>query len=118
MGQTKAVRVHKFLVSGTIEERVYQLQEQKLELAKGVLDGYVSTVGAHQQNRISLSAELKRINKLTLNDLKFLFDIDQSREVVKKALTTAGTVTKDQYGQSVLRLCSDRYSRRQCSRRR
>lgn len=99
MGQTKAVRVHKFLVNGTIEERVHRLQEQKLELARGVLDGYVATIDDLQQKRILFSAELKRINKLTLNDLKFLFDIDQPKEVAKKAMTTAGTVTKDRHGE-------------------
>lgn len=41
VGQTRDVRIHKFICSGTVEERILQLQTKKLELAKNVLEGYV-----------------------------------------------------------------------------
>ena len=41
VGQNRDVHIHKFVCSGTVEERILQLQTKKLELAKNVLDGYV-----------------------------------------------------------------------------
>ncbi|HUW98426.1 MAG TPA: DEAD/DEAH box helicase [Acidiferrobacter sp.] len=39
IGQKKNVLVHKFICRGTIEDRIDQLIESKLQLVKGVLDG-------------------------------------------------------------------------------
>ena len=37
IGQTRAVQVHKFICSGTLEERIDQMIEQKVELAENVI---------------------------------------------------------------------------------
>ncbi|XP_012271112.1 transcription termination factor 2 [Orussus abietinus] len=58
-GQTKDVRIYKYITKNTIEERIKLLQERKLQLAEGVLGGVRSTGGA----------------KLTLEDLKSLFQM-------------------------------------------
>ncbi|XP_033220941.1 uncharacterized protein LOC117175343 [Belonocnema kinseyi] len=57
-GQNKPVTVYKFLCSGTIEERVKELQEEKLMFAKEIFSGLKMTS-----------------TRLTLNDLKKLFQI-------------------------------------------
>ncbi|XP_011866098.1 PREDICTED: transcription termination factor 2-like isoform X2 [Vollenhovia emeryi] len=56
-GQTKNVYIYKFICVDTIEERVRELQERKLEIARNVLSGDRSNAAT----------------KLTLNDLKSLF---------------------------------------------
>lgn len=56
LGQTKEVTVHRLLVRDTIEERVLALQERKRGLAQS-----------------TLTADLKALNKLDLEDLKMLF---------------------------------------------
>ncbi|XP_074113607.1 transcription termination factor 2-like [Cotesia typhae] len=57
MGQTKNVFVYKFITDDTIEERVKELQEHKLELAASIL-----TPGSYRSG-----------NRLTLEDLCKLF---------------------------------------------
>lgn len=37
IGQTRTVQVHKFLCSGTLEERIDQMIERKLSLAESVI---------------------------------------------------------------------------------
>merc|ERR1719450_938769 len=54
VGQTKEVTIHRFVVEGSVEERILQLQEKKLGLANDVLTGAKRT-GA---------------NKLSFDDLK------------------------------------------------
>ena len=39
VGQKRDVFIHKFVCESTVEERILQLQHQKLMLAKNVLDG-------------------------------------------------------------------------------
>ena len=39
VGQTRDVFVHKFVCVGTIEERILNLQKQKLQLASNVMTG-------------------------------------------------------------------------------
>ncbi|KAG6404812.1 hypothetical protein SASPL_132388 [Salvia splendens] len=56
IGQYKPIRIVKFIIENTIEERVLKLQEQKESLIDGVLDG---------------SSEA--LERLTTNDLIFLF---------------------------------------------
>ncbi|KAG7198793.1 hypothetical protein KM043_001771 [Ampulex compressa] len=56
-GQTKDVFIYKFICKDTIEERIRQLQERKLDIAQNVLSGDRSNA----------------VSKLTLNDLKSLF---------------------------------------------
>jgi len=59
VGQTKEVWIHRFVVEGSVEERILQLQEKKLGLAAEVLTGAKRT-GA---------------NKLSFDDLKMLFQV-------------------------------------------
>ncbi|VDN08015.1 unnamed protein product [Thelazia callipaeda] len=59
MGQLKNVYIHKFVCLDTIEERVLALQQVKQTLAKSVLEGAAS----------------KKLNNLTVADLKYLFDL-------------------------------------------
>uniref|UniRef100_A0A914XRH2 Transcription termination factor 2 n=1 Tax=Plectus sambesii TaxID=2011161 RepID=A0A914XRH2_9BILA len=61
MGQKKTVYVHKMVCDDTMEQRVLALQKKKLEMADSVLEGAAS----------------KKLNKLSLTDLKFLFDLDK-----------------------------------------
>ena len=39
VGQPRDVVIHKFVTEGSVEERILKLQEQKLLLAKNVLEG-------------------------------------------------------------------------------
>ncbi|XP_075220225.1 transcription termination factor lodestar [Lycorma delicatula] len=59
VGQNKPVKIYKFICTETIEERIQELQRNKLALAEGVLSG---------------SKQLQ-IGKLSLNDLKMLFNV-------------------------------------------
>ncbi|XP_078415780.1 transcription termination factor 2 isoform X1 [Cetorhinus maximus] len=58
VGQSKDVTVHRFVCEGTIEDKIFELQEKKKELAKKVLSG---TGGS--------------FTKLTLADLRILFGV-------------------------------------------
>ena len=58
VGQTREVTIHKFLCQDTVEERIRDLQQKKLDLADGVLTG-----AKHADN------------KLTMEDLKSLFGL-------------------------------------------
>lgn len=59
VGQKKSVKIYKFVCSETIEENILKLQEKKLALADNVLTG----------------AKYSQTSKLTLDDLKMLFNI-------------------------------------------
>uniref|UniRef100_A0A0R3RW97 Transcription termination factor 2 n=1 Tax=Elaeophora elaphi TaxID=1147741 RepID=A0A0R3RW97_9BILA len=63
IGQTKNVFIHKLVCLETIEERVLALQQVKQTLAKGVLEGVAS----------------KKLSKLTIADLKYLFNLGRPR---------------------------------------
>src|SRR5690606_21034827 len=39
IGQTRTVQVHKFVVKGTLEERIDEMIEQKTELAENIIGG-------------------------------------------------------------------------------
>lgn len=39
VGQTKDVHVHRMITQGTVEERILQLQQEKLAMANGILTG-------------------------------------------------------------------------------
>lgn len=58
VGQRKNVKIHKFICKDTIEERILTLQKKKTQLAKDVLSG-----------------SKERRGKLTIDDLKLLFQI-------------------------------------------
>ena len=64
VGQTRDVTIHKFLCEDTIERKILDLQEKKLNLANEVLTG------------------AKRVdsNKLSLEDLKSLFSISSKSD--------------------------------------
>ncbi|VDD94457.1 unnamed protein product [Enterobius vermicularis] len=62
MGQKKDIFIYKFICHETIEQRVLNLQESKKALAESVLKGATS----------------KKLNKLTINDIKFLFGLGSS----------------------------------------
>ncbi|CAG9537895.1 unnamed protein product [Cercopithifilaria johnstoni] len=64
IGQTKNVFIHKLVCLETIEERVLALQRVKKTLAKDVLEGVAS----------------KKLSKLTIADLKYLFDLGRPRK--------------------------------------
>ena len=51
--------IHKFVCADTVELRIQALQQKKLDLADGVLTG------------------AKRASKLTMDDLKMLFGLEQ-----------------------------------------
>merc|ERR1719481_1773988 len=59
VGQKKEVKIHKFLVKKTVEERINDLQRKKLDLADSMLSG----------------AKVRSGNKLSLDELKTLFDV-------------------------------------------
>ncbi|XP_063860938.1 transcription termination factor 2-like isoform X2 [Scylla paramamosain] len=59
VGQTKPVTIHRFIVENTVEKKIIELQEKKLQLADGILSG----------------AKHKTSNKLTLEDMKTLFNV-------------------------------------------
>jgi len=59
VGQIRDVTIHKFLVKNTVEERINKLQQNKLKLADDVLSG----------------AKKRGANKLSLDDLKSLFNV-------------------------------------------
>ena len=50
IGQTKAVFVYKLIAAGSLEERILQLQSRKAELAKGILEGSLTSSTALTQN--------------------------------------------------------------------
>eukprot|EP00092_Neocalanus_flemingeri_P036978 GFUD01040257.1.p1 GENE.GFUD01040257.1~~GFUD01040257.1.p1 ORF type:complete len:1284 (-),score=419.89 GFUD01040257.1:168-4019(-) len=59
VGQTREVKIHRFIIEGSVEERILQLQEKKLGLASEVLTG----------------AKRSGANKLSFDDLKMLFQV-------------------------------------------
>ena len=61
VGQVRDVTIHKFLTEDTVESRILELQNKKLDLANSVLTGAKRTGG----------------NKLTMEDLKMLFDLNR-----------------------------------------
>ncbi|GMT04132.1 hypothetical protein PENTCL1PPCAC_26306, partial [Pristionchus entomophagus] len=82
MGQTKNVFIHKLLSKNTIEDAILSLQNRKSALAKSVLEG----------------AANKNLNKLTVADLKFLFDLDGEQRR-KEILDEAAKKAQQQYPQ-------------------
>jgi len=59
VGQIKETVIHRFLCEGTVESRILDLQKKKLALADGILTG----------------AKRSNANKLTIQDLKTLFEV-------------------------------------------
>ncbi|OUC49899.1 putative helicase protein [Trichinella nativa] len=74
IGQTRDVVIYKTVCSGTIEEKVLKLQEEKLALAESVLSGV-----ARQNPRL-----------LSLNDWKFLFSLENSELPAVKPVMQKG----------------------------
>ncbi|KAH7693373.1 transcription termination factor 2-like protein, partial [Aphelenchoides avenae] len=67
-----------FVCASSIEQKVLELQEKKKQLASEVLDG----------------AARSKKNKLTVNDLKFLFELDPP--AAKTTRTKPGTSRETQ----------------------
>jgi len=65
VGQNKPVFIHKFICKDTVEERIKELQERKLQLASNILEGGEGKVAANA--------------KLSLDELKLLFGLDAPR---------------------------------------
>uniref|UniRef100_A0A8R1EV03 Helicase C-terminal domain-containing protein n=1 Tax=Caenorhabditis japonica TaxID=281687 RepID=A0A8R1EV03_CAEJA len=63
MGQKRPVFIHRLVTKGTLEQRVVELQKQKLSLAASILDGTAS----------------RKMNKLTMNDIKMLFGLNDEK---------------------------------------
>ncbi|CDW53912.1 transcription termination factor, RNA polymerase [Trichuris trichiura] len=61
VGQSRPVFIHKLVCVDTIEEKVLDLQQQKLQLAHSVLTGVASN----------------SMQKLSFNDLRFLFELEK-----------------------------------------
>nr|XP_045623024.1 transcription termination factor 2-like isoform X1 [Procambarus clarkii] len=59
VGQKKSVIIHRFIIENTIEEKIIQLQQEKLQLADDILSG----------------ANQSKQNILSLNDMKKLFNL-------------------------------------------
>lgn len=59
VGQTREVSIHRFVVESSIEERILQLQQRKINLAEEVLGG----------------AKRTDASKLSIEDLKMLFQV-------------------------------------------
>ncbi len=53
IGQTKAVFVYKLIAAGSLEERILELQDRKAELAKGILEGSLSSATALTQTDVT-----------------------------------------------------------------
>ncbi|KAK9898970.1 hypothetical protein P389DRAFT_41780 [Cystobasidium minutum MCA 4210] len=64
MGQTKEVKVYKFVITETVEERILTLQEEKKAIADAALDG----------------GDAKKLNKLSTKDLMYLFNVEHNYE--------------------------------------
>merc|ERR1719186_1429768 len=60
VGQTREVKIHRFVVEDSVEEKILLLQEKKLSLAQDVLTG----------------AKRSGANKLSMDDLKMLFQVN------------------------------------------
>merc|ERR1719319_2047932 len=60
VGQKKEVKIHRFVVEDSVEEKILLLQEKKLSLAQDVLTG----------------AKRSGANKLSMDDLKMLFQVN------------------------------------------
>ena len=63
VGQTRDVTIHRFLCEDTVEKRIIDLQQKKLNMADTVLTG-----AKHLQS-----------NKLSLEDLKDLFGLNMKK---------------------------------------
>ena len=61
VGQKREVTIHKFFCEDTVESRILDLQNKKMDLANSVLTG----------------AKRTNANRLTLDDLKMLFDLNR-----------------------------------------
>ena len=79
MGQKKEVKIHRFVVKDSVEEKILLLQEKKLNLANDVLTGsrfsVLSWVPILTFSTMLLGAKRSGANKLTMNDLKMLFQV-------------------------------------------
>ena len=72
----------RFVCAASIEQKVLELQNKKKQLASDVLDGYVRPLHGISIQRVATFTAIRfravrsKKNKLTLADLKFLFELD------------------------------------------
>ncbi|XP_076029306.1 transcription termination factor lodestar [Oratosquilla oratoria] len=59
VGQKREVFIHRFIIENSVEERILDLQKKKIQLAGDVMSG----------------AQRKTVQKLTLDDIKALFNV-------------------------------------------
>ena len=81
IGQCKPVRVIRYVMTGTIEFRVRQLQEEKKRLAKRGLDAATTTVpvavGGKSKSESNISSSSSKMaSKMTMADIRQLFEHD------------------------------------------
>lgn len=91
IGQTRSVQVHKYVCSGTLEERVDQMIEQKVELAQNV-------IGSGEQWLTELSTDqLKQVLSLSYEDANPTHARDVTEKITAADLRSgvAGTQTDD-----------------------
>ncbi|MEY4530755.1 MAG: hypothetical protein RLZZ156_1476, partial [Deinococcota bacterium] len=53
IGQTKKVFVYKLITQGSLEQKILELQQRKAELAKGILEGGLSSAVALTQDDLN-----------------------------------------------------------------
>lgn len=78
IGQTREVIVYRFIIEGTVEERILELQEKKRNLAQGALSGgALVAVGANGQllsSPLSVASSNDKLRKqLRVEELQLLF---------------------------------------------
>ena len=89
IGQTRTVQVHKFVCSGTLEERIDQMLEQKTELAENV-------IGSGEQWLTDLSSDqLRDIFTLRRDDITDDEEIDNKPNTVN-SVTQATSILGDE----------------------
>ncbi len=67
IGQTREMKVYKFVSKDTIEERICMIREEKRELFKLTIENY--------KNESNTEIDQQEANKLSSNKLKFLLNI-------------------------------------------
>jgi hypothetical protein len=73
VGQCKPVFIHKLLISHTVEEELYELQQTKIELAYGLLDAERKGRGTQRKDKEDRNLGFKKSTGITMMDLRQIF---------------------------------------------